>query len=118
LDGIVYLCQNKGQNMDIEFDKEYLRELYEYGVCQDKKHRFQPSVVKKYQKRIDTLACAVRIENLFPLNSLNLERLEGTENRFSIRVDLQYRLEFELSVINDKPMLTLCNILELSNHYK
>lgn len=104
--------------MEIIFDKEYLRELYERGVCSDKKHRFQSSVVKKYQKRIDTLISASRLEDLFPFNSLNFEKLAGREDTYSIRVDLQYRLEFSATIVNDKPMLTLCNILELSNHYK
>ena len=34
--------------MIIKYDKEYLEELYENGKCKDKKHRFQPQVVKKY----------------------------------------------------------------------
>lgn len=41
--------------MVIEYDKDYLRELYEDGKCKNKKHRFDTSVIKKYQKRIDTL---------------------------------------------------------------
>ena len=38
--------------MVIEYDKDYLRELYEDGKCKNKKHRFDTSVIKKYQKRI------------------------------------------------------------------
>jgi proteic killer suppression protein len=33
--------------MEITFEKEYLRELYESGTATDKKHRFQPDVVNK-----------------------------------------------------------------------
>ena len=50
--------------MIVNFDKEYLRELYE-TVKFDKKHRFQPDIVKRYQKRIDTLKRALNIEELF-----------------------------------------------------
>lgn len=32
--------------MEIMFNKKYLRELYESGSTTDKKHRFQPDVVK------------------------------------------------------------------------
>ena len=39
--------------MTIRFGKDYLRMLYEEGRCLDKKHRFQPSVIAKYQKRVD-----------------------------------------------------------------
>lgn len=38
--------------MIVVFDKEYLRDLYETGKTTEKKHRFQPEVVKKYRARI------------------------------------------------------------------
>lgn len=47
--------------MVIEYDKEYLKELYEDGKCKSKKYRFDSAVVRKYQKRIDTLMAATRI---------------------------------------------------------
>ena len=31
--------------MEINFDKDYLRQLYEEGKTTDKKHRFQPNIV-------------------------------------------------------------------------
>ena len=40
--------------MEINFDKEYLRQLYEDGKTTDKKHRFQPHIVARYQLRIKT----------------------------------------------------------------
>ena len=44
--------------MTIEYEKDYLKELYESGKCKNKKYRFDAAVIKKYQKRIDTLmAC-------------------------------------------------------------
>lgn len=33
--------------MIVIFDKDYLRELYETGKS-DKKHRFQPDIIKRY----------------------------------------------------------------------
>lgn len=41
--------------MEIFFEKEYLSELYYKGKCTNKKHRFQPQVVKNYKKCIDLL---------------------------------------------------------------
>ena len=105
--------------MQIEFDKIYLRELYEDGKCSDKKHRFQPQVVLKYQKRIDTLMAAVRKEDLFVLRSLSFEALHGDkEGLYSIRVDGQYRIEFTLTDDIERPVITIACIIELSNHYK
>lgn len=105
--------------MIVEYDKDYLRELYVEGRSQDKKHRFQPQVVTKYQKRIDTLIAATRKEDLFVLRSLNFEALHGDkEGLFSIRVDNQYRLEFALNEEGTEPKITIATITELSNHYK
>ncbi len=105
--------------MTIEFEKEYLRELYEDGRCKNKKYKFQPQVVSKYQKRIDTLISAPRKEDLFPFRSLNFEALHGDkEGLFSIRVDGQYRLEFSLREEGSEPIVTIACITELSNHYK
>ena len=57
--------------MEIKFDNEYLRELYELGKTTDKKYRFQPDIVKRYQARIETLEGAENVEKLFTLNSLH-----------------------------------------------
>lgn len=32
--------------MEIKYGKDYLLELYVSGECSDKKHRFQPQVIK------------------------------------------------------------------------
>lgn len=104
--------------MIIEYDKDYLRELYDEGKCKDKKHRYPQIVVKNYQKRIDTLMAATRIEDLFPFNSLNFESLEGRTDEYSIRINLQYRLEFSVRSDGAEPVLKVCKILDITNHYK
>ena len=104
--------------MDIHFDKDYLAELYYYGKCSDKKHRFQSKVVRNYVKRIITLADAPNVESLFVLNSLNYEILSGNKAGISsVRIDHKYRLEFKVEK-NEDPVITVCNILDISNHYK
>ena len=50
--------------MKINFEKDYLRELYEKGKAQDKKHRFQPQVVKGYVKCVRVLYKARGIETV------------------------------------------------------
>lgn len=105
--------------MIIEYSKAYLRDLYEEGQCKDKSHRYQPNVIKKYQKRVDTLMAATRKEDLFPLKSLGFEALRGEkEGLFSVKVDMPYRLEFSLKEECGKAVLTICTLQELSNHYK
>ena len=62
--------------MIVIFDKDYLRELYKTGKC-DKKHRFQPEVIRKYQICIRYLLGGSNIKSLFVVNSLNYEVLKG-----------------------------------------
>lgn len=105
--------------MIVTYEEEYLRQLYEDGKCSDKKHRYQPDIVRRYQKAIRFLIAASSIEALWPIKSLNYEVLTGDKaGRSSIRVNDQYRIEFTVSLNKDKPILTICNVVELSNHYK
>jgi proteic killer suppression protein len=105
--------------MEVAFEKEYLRDLYKTGKTADKKNRFQPEIIKKYQYCIDTLLGAKSIEVLYSIHSLNYEILRGDKAGISsIRVNKQYRIEFTVKDNGIEPLVTVCNILELSNHYK
>lgn len=104
--------------MIVNFDKDYLRELYETGES-DKKYRFQPDIIKRYIKSIDYLKSANGIEDLFRLPSLRYEVLKGDKAGISsIRVNDQYRIEFTVIEEESETIVYICNILELSNHYK
>lgn len=103
--------------MIVTFDKEYLRDLYEKGRG-DKKHRFQPDIIKRYKRGIDYLKQANCIEELFLMPSLHYEVLKGDKAGISsIRVNDQYRIEFKIESSKEL-VITICNILELSNHYR
>jgi len=105
--------------MEVKFDKKYLSELYYNGKCSDKKHRFQPQVIEKYQLCIEVLESAQSVESLYKYHSLNYEVLKGDKKGISsIRVNKQYRIEFTAHKVEAETVLTVCNILELSNHYK
>lgn len=106
--------------MEIHFEKEYLKELYEDGKARNKKHRFQPSVIKKYIQTIDKLRAAETIEELYPIKSLNYEKLTGAKKGIeSVPVDRKYRIEFISSVEARRiKTITICSIIDLSNHYK
>lgn len=105
--------------MEIKFDKVYLEELYFKGKTSDKKHRFQPQIVSKYRKTIDVLEAVSKIEDLFCFRSLRYEKLVGDKAGLeSVRVNDQYRIEFTSTKIEAEIAVTICNIIELSNHYK
>lgn len=104
--------------MIVEFGEEYLRDLYTKGKCNNKKYRYRTDVIRRYIRGIDYLKSAHRKEDLFRINSLNFEALKGNKiGMFSIRVNEQYRIEFNMRETSDEPFLTICNIVELSNHY-
>ena len=105
--------------MIVTFEKDYLRDLYETGKTADKKHRFQPEIVRKYKHCVN-LMCRVPDTNaLKKYNGLNFENLQGDKQGISsIRVNRQYRIEFTVTDNGVDSVVTVCNILELSNHYK
>lgn len=83
--------------MKIEFGQSYLQELYERRTCKNKKYKFQPGVINGYIKCINMMASLESVEDLYLFNSLH----------------------FSLSQQDGKEVvITVCTILELSNHYK
>lgn len=105
--------------MIVTFETEQLQRLYEEGKSPDRKHRFQPDIIRRYQKAINFLKAASSIETLWHIKSLNYEVLSGDKSGLSsIRVNDQYRIEFTITDNDSEPILTLCNIIRLSNHYK
>jgi len=105
--------------MRVTFKEEYLEELYTKGKSGNKKYRFQPQIVRGYQKAVKFLIQAQRIEDLFPFKSLHFEALHGDkEGRFSVKANDQYRVEFSIEDSEEEPVVTICHVLELSNHYK
>lgn len=105
--------------MIIEFDKEYLHELYTEGKTSDKKHRYQPEVIRGYQKAVFVLSSANAVTDLFQNNALNYEVLKGDKKGISsVRINKQYRLEFTVKNVMNEQIVTVCRLLDISNHYK
>lgn len=102
--------------MEITFEKEYLRELFYDGKASDKQHRYQPEIVRRYIRVVNILDSVDKPTDLFRYRSLHYEKLIGDKDGLeSVRVNDQYRIEFRTS---SKGEITICNITELSNHYK
>lgn len=104
--------------MEVIFKERYLQELYHTGKT-DKKHRYQPQVVRKYIRVIDIMVDTPDVTGLLRYNSLNYEKLKGDKAGLSfVRVNDQYRIEFEEQVKDGETVATICHITDLSNHYK
>ena len=84
---IVQICvifvSSKNGYTNVEFEKEYLAELYEKGKTDDKKHRFQPQIVNGYLKCVKALLNASWMEDLHQYRSLNYEQLKGDKKGLS-----------------------------------
>lgn len=105
--------------MIVGFTQKYLQELYVYGKTSDKKHRFQPQIIAKYIKVINQMISEDNVLGLSKYGSLHYEKLHGDKNGISsVRINDQYRIEFIEIIEADKSIATICNITELSNHYK
>ncbi len=57
------------------------------------------------------------IYDLWKLSSLKFEKLEGFENRFSARLNQQWRLELEMNWENQQKTIALILVAEVSKHY-
>ena len=109
---------DKNRSMDIIFNKEYLQVMYNTGKT-DKKHRFQPQIIRKYIRVIDLMRDTSNVLELLRYNALNYEKLEGDKAGLSsVRVNDQYRIEFKEHTRDGETVATICNITDLSNHYK
>ena len=102
--------------MDWEFINKELAVLYRTG--KSRKHKgLPPLVVKKFIARMDQIQAANSIHDLWKSTSLHFEKLQGHKNRYSVRVDRQWRLEIEIEWEDDMQTKGFFRISDLSNHY-
>ena len=101
--------------MNVSFDNKELVKLYVEG--KSKKYQLQANVLKKFFMAIEILEAAVHVQDLWAVKSFGFEKLQGYDNRFSMRLNIQYRLELRIEFTDD--LLTTGDIYieEISNHY-
>ncbi|MGM9633975.1 MAG: type II toxin-antitoxin system RelE/ParE family toxin [Alloprevotella sp.] len=103
--------------MEVIFNEIYLRDLYTEAKS-DKKHRFQPQIIRKYIRIVDLMKSEKNVLGLMKYHSLRYEKLVGDKlGLSSVRVNDQYRIEFEEFVKDGETIASICNITDLSNHY-
>lgn len=103
-------------SMEIVFQKDYLSDLYFKGKSNDKQHRYQPEVVRKYVRVVGILEAVNRMEDLFRFNALHFEALY--ENYFSVRIDYHYRLILQMEARTGEAKFTICKLEDITNHYQ
>lgn len=101
--------------MDFDIVNKNLSKLYETG--KNRKYPLQRHVFKKFVMRVQEVEAAQTVHDFWAKRSLNFEKMEGYENRFSMRVDGKWRLELEVVWKDEEHTRGFVHIAELSKHY-
>ncbi len=97
--------------MRFQFENSDLSDLY----YEDKgKETYPEYVVTAFFKKMQTIRAAANENDLRAIKGNHFEKLEGEENKYSIRLNQQYRLIFSLE---KDGTCTIMLIKEISNHY-
>jgi proteic killer suppression protein len=101
--------------LKVDFRNKRLIELYTDGTS--KKYKISKQVLEKFFIGIRALEAAETIYDLWKTSSLKFERLEGFENRYSIRLTREWRLEMEIDWEDEEKTRGEIFLVELSKHY-
>jgi len=102
--------------VDVSITDKELIKLYESGLS--KKLKLPSDVVDKFFLRIQSIQAAQTIHDLWKDRSINFEKLQGYANRYSMRLNLKWRLETEITWENNDKTVGKFLITAISNHYK
>lgn len=101
--------------MEVEIvDKEILK-LYETG--KSKKIRLPEDVIRKFLLRVNLLLAAKDIHDLWNDPAAMFKKLSG-KNRYSMRLNLKYRMILEVEWDNKEQSIGTFKIVEINNHYE
>lgn len=101
--------------MEVVFGDKRLSTIFE--TERDKKNKIPANIIARFIDRIYQLKDIKKIADLWNFKSLRFERLKGYQNRYSIRVNLNWRIEFEIEWIDEEQTQGIITILKLSDHY-
>lgn len=101
--------------MQFDFKNKNLIELYTQG--RSRKYDLPKSVIQKFFMRIQQIEAAATIYDLWKSPSVNFEKLQGYENKYSLRLDKGWRLEIEIQWNNREKTEGEVTILDITKHY-
>jgi len=103
--------------MEYVFANKHLEDLYTKGFS--KKFKFMDKkLCEKFVERIGRIESAETIYDLSNPPSMEFEALQGYENRFSIRMNIKHRLEFEIDFEDEDKTFGFVTIVTVSKHYE
>ena len=101
--------------MEVFIDSKELQKLYEKGTS--KKLKLPSNVTDKFFSTIQKIDAAIDIYDLWNDPSLNFEKLQGEQNRYSIRLTIKYRLEISIEWKNENNTICDFYLEKISKHY-
>jgi len=101
----------------VEFSKQELRDLYEKG--ETGKPKYPEGIIEGYAKQIKYIINAQNINDLYALKSLHFEKMSGFKNKYSTRINRQFRIEMLFENRKDGSiMMKIFVIQKISKHYE
>lgn len=101
--------------MNVYIDDKELLKLYTTGTS--KKLRLPELIIDKFFATIQKIEAASTIYDLWNDKGLNFEKLNGTKNRYSMRLSGKYRLEMTINWTDAKETIGDFILITISNHY-
>jgi toxin HigB-1 len=101
--------------MEFTFKNKDLEKLYITG--KSKKLKLPNDIIEKFFARIQQIEAANDIYDLWNDKGLNFEKLKGSENSYSMRLKIKYRLEMDIDWKNNELTIGDFIITDISNHY-
>ena len=106
-----------GNRVEVVFLNEHVERLYRKGRP-NKEYRLPQNLIDRYIERIDFIQAADTIWALKSMKSYHFKKLGGYSNRYSIRLNREYRLEFNIEWLDDKGTIGKFEIDKISKHYE
>ncbi len=101
--------------MRVSFANEEVKRLYEKGESIGS--RYPAGIIERYVKRIDLIRAAETFNDLYAFTSSKFEKID--HNRYSMRINDQYRIEMTYESMKDGTMLVKVFLIQkISKHYR
>ena len=101
--------------MNFTFRNKELEKLYVTG--KSKKLKLPTDIIEKFFARLQQIDAANDIYDLWNDKGLNFEKLTNTQNSYSMRLKIKYRLEMDIDWINNELTIGDFIITDISTHY-
>lgn len=102
--------------LEVYIDDKELEKLYTTG--KSRKLKFPVLVVEKFFATVQKIDAAINIYDFWRVGGLKFEKLKGAQDRYSMRLSGNYRLEMNVAWENEEKTIGVFSLTTISNHYK